>query len=171
MIAYSFLMLFERLSRRGYIFFRGLEMSAVSIWYLLAEIGFNFDASVISDGAGMSINLGRLLQSVDSDGEKTIFELAASRITNKYFQPAVMLSGYLTTARSMQEVFFELPLQGRQVLYVVLCLIVVLGEAHGMFRKVFQSDVAVAAVLSLTVFLDSLLDGLDGWMRKLLIQR
>lgn len=111
MIAHSFLMVVERLSRRGDIFLRGFEMSAVSIWELLAEIGFNFDSSVILDGDGMSINLGRLLQSVDSDGEKTVFKLNASKVMNKYFRQVVMLSGHVATARSMEVVFSDLPLQ------------------------------------------------------------
>jgi hypothetical protein len=87
---------------------------SVSTWGMLTSLGFVEDRTVISDSSpGLSFDFGNL-------------KLLASLVTNPRFAPVVLLTGVLTTKRSIAMVECELPCQVDSVeqgtALVVLCL-------------------------------------------------
>jgi len=70
---------------------------SVSTWDLLKTIGFGEDHSVISDPpGGLSIDFGN-------------FKMSASFVLNRWFREAVLLSGIMSTSRTIAEVECEMP--------------------------------------------------------------
>jgi hypothetical protein len=74
------------------------NLSPVSTWDALRELGFEADSSVRSeDGAGLSIDLGK-------------FRLSAGRVMNQRFTHVIDLGGVYASSRTIGTVEFEMPL-------------------------------------------------------------
>lgn len=73
------------------------DAATIATWEALQEFGFKPDAGVISDGVpGLSFDFGN-------------FQLSASAVMGKTFQPVVLFTGVLATPRTVAEVCFEIP--------------------------------------------------------------
>lgn len=71
----------------------------IDTWDTLQALGFEPDASVISDGgSGLSCDLGR-------------FRLSAGRMMNMYFREIVQFSAVYQTPRTIGSIDFEMPIQ------------------------------------------------------------
>lgn len=71
----------------------------IETWAAIQALGFEPDASVISDGEiGLSCDLGR-------------FRLSAGRMMNLYFREVVQFSAVYQTPRTIGSIDFEMPMQ------------------------------------------------------------
>lgn len=71
----------------------------IDTWDTIQALGFEPDASVISDGgSGLSCDLGR-------------FRLSAGRMMNMYFREIVQFSAVYQTPRTIGSIDFEMPIQ------------------------------------------------------------